>query len=97
MGNLGAGEIILIVVVILIFFGPKKIPEIAQGIGKGMREFKKAMKDVEDELVPNSTSGRNEEKRIAPKDPELHSPAPEKVSDPEIIPGSKDTDNTQKN
>jgi TatA/E family protein of Tat protein translocase len=96
MGNLGAGEIILIVVVILIFFGPKKIPEIAQGIGKGMREFKKAMKDVEDELVPNSTS-RNEEKRIASKDTELHAPAPEKVSDPEIIPGSKDTDNTQKN
>lgn len=50
MGNLGTGEIIIIVLVILIFFGPKKIPEIAQGIGKGMREFKKAMKDVEDEL-----------------------------------------------
>ncbi|HEX2867886.1 MAG TPA: twin-arginine translocase TatA/TatE family subunit [Ignavibacteriales bacterium] len=49
-GNLGAGEIILIVLVILIFFGPKKIPEIAQGIGKGMREFKKAMRDVEDGL-----------------------------------------------
>ncbi|MEI7811277.1 MAG: twin-arginine translocase TatA/TatE family subunit [Ignavibacteria bacterium] len=50
MGNLGAGEIILIILVILIFFGPKKIPEIAQGIGKGMKEFKRAMKDVEDEL-----------------------------------------------
>ncbi|MGE5401538.1 MAG: twin-arginine translocase TatA/TatE family subunit [Ignavibacteriales bacterium] len=49
-GNLGAGEIIVILLVILIFFGPKKIPEIAQGIGKGMREFKKAMRDVEDEL-----------------------------------------------
>ncbi len=49
-GNLGAGEIILIVLVILILFGARKIPELAQGIGKGMKEFKKALKDVEDEV-----------------------------------------------
>lgn len=49
-GNLGAGEIILIVLVILILFGAKKIPELAQGIGKGMREFKKALSDVEEEV-----------------------------------------------
>ncbi|MCX7875466.1 MAG: twin-arginine translocase TatA/TatE family subunit [Melioribacteraceae bacterium] len=49
-GNLGAGEIILIVLVILILFGAKKIPELAQGIGKGMREFKKALNDVQDEV-----------------------------------------------
>lgn len=49
-GNLGATEIILIVLAILILFGSKKIPELAQGIGKGMREFKKAMKEVEDDI-----------------------------------------------
>ncbi len=49
-GNLGAGEIILIVLAILILFGAKKIPELAQGIGKGMREFKKAMREVEDDI-----------------------------------------------
>ena len=49
-GNLGAGEIILIVLVILILFGAKKIPELARGIGKGMSEFKKGLKDVEDEI-----------------------------------------------
>ena len=49
-GNLGAGEILLIVLAILILFGSKKIPELAQGIGKGMREFKKAMKEVEDDI-----------------------------------------------
>jgi sec-independent protein translocase protein TatA len=49
-GNLGAPEIILIVLAILILFGAKKIPELAQGIGKGMREFKKALKDVEDDI-----------------------------------------------
>ncbi len=49
-GNLGATEIILIVLAILILFGAKKIPELAQGIGKGMREFKKAMREVEDDI-----------------------------------------------
>jgi sec-independent protein translocase protein TatA len=49
-GNLGAGEIILIVLVILLLFGAKKIPELARGIGKGMGEFKKGLKDVEDEI-----------------------------------------------
>ena len=49
-GNLGAGEIILILLVILILFGAKKIPELARGIGKGMSEFKKGLKDVENEI-----------------------------------------------
>ena len=49
-GSLGAGEIVLIVVAILILFGAKKIPEFAKGIGKGMREFKKAVKEVKDDI-----------------------------------------------
>ena len=49
-GNLGAGEIILIVLVVLLLFGAKKIPELARGIGKGMSEFKKGIKDVENEI-----------------------------------------------
>ena len=47
-GNLGGGEILLILVFILIFFGPKKIPEIAQGLGKGIREFRKATQEIQD-------------------------------------------------
>jgi sec-independent protein translocase protein TatA len=49
-GNLGAGEILVIVFLILILFGAKKIPELAQGLGKGMKEFKKALHDVEDDI-----------------------------------------------
>jgi sec-independent protein translocase protein TatA len=49
-GNLGAGEIVIIVLVILLLFGAKKIPELARGIGKGMSEFKKGLKDVESEI-----------------------------------------------
>ncbi len=63
-GNLGAGEIILILLVILILFGAKKIPELARGIGKGMSEFKKGLKDVEDEIKNSETeSKKNETKK----------------------------------
>jgi sec-independent protein translocase protein TatA len=50
MGNLGATEIILIVLVILVFFGAKKIPELARGLGQGIREFKKATKEVSNDV-----------------------------------------------
>jgi sec-independent protein translocase protein TatA len=62
-GNLGAGEIILILLVILILFGAKKIPELARGIGKGMSEFKKGLKDVEDEIK----NSENETKKTESK------------------------------
>jgi sec-independent protein translocase protein TatA len=48
--NLGAPEIILIVAVVLIFFGAKKIPDLAQGIGKGLREFRKAARDIQEDI-----------------------------------------------
>jgi len=50
MPNLGASEIILILLVVLLFFGAKKIPELAQGLGKGLREFRKAARDVQDDI-----------------------------------------------
>lgn len=51
MFGLGTPEIILIVIVILVLFGAKKIPEFMQGIGKGVREFKKATSDIEKEIT----------------------------------------------
>jgi len=50
LGNIGTPEILLIVLAILILFGAKKIPEFAKGIGKGMKEFKKAIKEVEEDI-----------------------------------------------
>jgi sec-independent protein translocase protein TatA len=49
MGNLGAPEILLILLLVFIFFGAKKIPEIAQGMGKGIREFRKAAKEIQND------------------------------------------------
>jgi sec-independent protein translocase protein TatA len=51
MFGLGTSEIILIALVILVLFGSKKIPEMMQGLGKGIREFKKASKDIEEEIT----------------------------------------------
>ncbi|MFA3781633.1 twin-arginine translocase TatA/TatE family subunit [Melioribacteraceae bacterium 4301-Me] len=47
-GNLGATEILIIVGVIALLFGAKRIPEIAKSIGKGIYEFKKEIKSIED-------------------------------------------------
>jgi sec-independent protein translocase protein TatA len=48
--NLGGGEIFVILLVVLLFFGSKRIPELAKGLGKGMREFKDAMSGIENEV-----------------------------------------------
>ncbi len=52
----GGGELIIILVIVLILFGAKRIPEIAQGLGKGIREFKKSVKDVQSEIDINEKS-----------------------------------------
>lgn len=48
--NVGTGEVILIVAVILLLFGGRKIPELMKGIGKGVKSFRQGMNEVEDEL-----------------------------------------------
>jgi sec-independent protein translocase protein TatA len=48
MGNLGATEIILIALAVLLFFGAKKIPELMGGLGKGIREFRKTSREIQD-------------------------------------------------
>ncbi len=50
MGNLGAGEIILIFMVVLLLFGAKRLPEIGSSLGKGIREFKSATRDIKNEI-----------------------------------------------
>lgn len=47
LGMVGAPQIIVIVLVVVLLFGGKKIPELMKGIGKGMKEFKNATKDTE--------------------------------------------------
>ena len=50
LGSLGGSEIFIILFVILLFFGAKKLPELARGLGKGIKEFKDATKDVKENI-----------------------------------------------
>ena len=50
LGNLGAGEIIVIALIVLLLFGGKKIPERMKGIGKGVRSFKEGMNNIEKDI-----------------------------------------------
>ena len=49
-GTFGTGEIIIIVFVVLLLFGGKKIPELMKGLGKGVRSFKQGMNEIEEEI-----------------------------------------------
>lgn len=53
LGGLGGGEIFLIVLVLLLLFGGKKIPELARGLGKGIREFKSGAAGIEEDKDKN--------------------------------------------
>ena len=50
LGIIGPWQIVLIVLVVLLMFGGKKIPELMKGLGKGISEFKKGKKDIEKDL-----------------------------------------------
>ena len=51
--NLGAGEIVIIALVVLLLFGGKKIPELRRGLGKGVKSFKSGMNEIEKDINDN--------------------------------------------
>jgi sec-independent protein translocase protein TatA len=58
MGSLGPFELVLIFLAILLIFGAKRIPEIARGLGKGIKEFKSATSEISRELNVNEPANR---------------------------------------
>lgn len=60
LGMIGAPQVILIVVIILLLFGGKKIPELMKGLGGGVKEFKNAMKDEEENKNSNKVDDTKE-------------------------------------
>jgi len=62
MGKLGTFEIILIIAVVLLLFGGKKIPELMKGLGSGIKEFKNAAKDGEDHQTSARKQSNDENK-----------------------------------
>jgi len=57
----GGWELVVIALVVVIFFGAKKIPEIARGFGKGIREFKDATKEIKSEIEEGANSSPKKE------------------------------------
>jgi len=84
IGGLGMGEIILIFLVVLLLFGAKRLPEIGSALGKGIREFKGSVREIEGELkapleekrtVPPRTEEKQEEegpRRLSVTDEEVN-------------------------
>ena len=66
---LGGWEIVLILAVVLILFGAKKLPELAKGLGTGIKEFKKATREVSDEIhnAMDETSPPPTQKKLPPE------------------------------
>ena len=62
LGNLGFPEILIIMVIVLLLFGAKRIPEIAGSMGKGIKEFKKNINEATNQINPDDT--RNSEPRL---------------------------------
>ena len=58
LGNLGAGEIIVIALIVLLLFGGKKIPELMKGLGKGVRSFKEGVNKIEKD-IENTTADQD--------------------------------------
>ncbi|UCE18089.1 MAG: twin-arginine translocase TatA/TatE family subunit [Gemmatimonadota bacterium] len=61
-GAIGPGELIIVLLVILLLFGAKRLPELARGMGKGIREFKKATSGIEEEMKLEEKTEEKEKK-----------------------------------
>ncbi|HEX2219043.1 MAG TPA: twin-arginine translocase TatA/TatE family subunit [Gemmatimonadales bacterium] len=65
MGNLGFTEILIILLVVLLLFGAKRLPEVGASIGKGIREFKRSLSDTQEAIM-----GNDEARNLPPRQPE---------------------------
>ncbi len=61
-GNFGFGEWLIVILLVLVLFGAKKIPDLAQGLGKGIKEFKKAVKDNQDDVNKEDSANKSDNK-----------------------------------
>ncbi len=61
---LSGGEIILIILAIIVLFGPKKLPELMRGLGKGMSEFKRATNEIKREITADNQEIVNDFKEV---------------------------------
>lgn len=71
MGRLGFTELLVILAIVLLLFGPKKLPELARSLGQAMKEFKKGQEDIENTFTGN-TSASNKQEVYKAEEPTVH-------------------------
>ena len=76
IGGLGMGEIILIFLVVLLLFGAKRLPEIGSALGKGIREFKSSVREIEGELK----APLEDKKKVSPPPVERQEEGPRRLT-----------------
>jgi sec-independent protein translocase protein TatA len=76
--GMGMGELILVMLVLLLVFGAKRLPELGSGLGKGIREFKKSMNEINREI--ERPSDENREIRPPQRQPPAVTPPPSEVT-----------------
>ena len=87
--NLGGGEIILILALVLILFGAKKLPELAKGLGTGIKEFKKATRDVTEEIHSAMDEAPPPPRSLPPRNTQPTTPVEAQNSVPQSTSGNK--------
>jgi sec-independent protein translocase protein TatA len=73
-GNLGFTELLVIMFIVLLLFGPKKLPELARGLGKGLSEFRRAADQAANDVKRGLTIDENEIKTWEITKPEINKP-----------------------
>ena len=81
MGNLGFTEIMVILLVVLLLFGAKRLPEVGSSIGKGIREFKRSISDTQDALMSNDEQRGN----LPPRQPDAVQPPVPQSGEPKRL------------
>ena len=89
-GAPGGPEILLVLLVVLLLFGAKRLPEIARNLGKSMEEFKRAARDVTDEIMHADTKPKPKPKPLPPPDTEPVTPVVSAELPPEDEPDDGD-------
>ena len=81
MGNLGMWEILLILLVVLLLFGAKRLPEVGSSIGKGIREFKRSISDTQDAIMSSDEQRSN----LPPRQPDSAQPTSPASGEPKRL------------
>jgi TatA/E family protein of Tat protein translocase len=87
--NVGPAEILVILLLALIVFGPKRLPEIGKTVGKGLREFRQATQDVKNELSLSLDDDDDDDEPTSTTPPKAKSSSPSPNGEPETAGSSQ--------